>query len=127
MNPFKFFFLAILPFLFMSCGGTTVKVRQSSDGVNAQISVTTNNPTNVQVTPSIDVKLDDLFPLIDSVSADVGKPLSFNDQGELFITFKDDDLCVLNEQQTKTGQYYIESSYISSLSERVRNFLPMYF
>lgn len=67
--------------LFASCGGTTVKVKQSSDGVSATISVETNNPTSVDVTPSVSVKLDDIAPLLDSVQ----DSLSFDENGELNI------------------------------------------
>lgn len=68
-------------FIFASCGGTTVKVKQSSDGVNATISVETNNPTSVDVTPSVSVKLDDIAPILDSVQ----DTLSFDENGELSI------------------------------------------
>jgi len=64
-----------------ACGGTTVKVKQSSDGVNATVSVQTNNPTNVDVTPSVSVKLDDLTELL-NVAQDT---LSFDSNGEMTI------------------------------------------
>lgn len=65
-----------------SCGGTTVKVKQSSDGVNATVSVQTNNPTNVDVTPSVSVKLDDLAPFLDAVQ----DSLQFDEHGEMTLS-----------------------------------------
>lgn len=76
-------FIAVL-LLFCSCGGTTVKVKQSSDGVNATVSVQTNNPTTVDVVPSVSVKLDDLAPFLDAVQ----DSLSFDENGEMEISAK---------------------------------------
>lgn len=77
----------------VSCGGTTVKVRQSSDGVNATVSVTTNNPTNVEVTPSISVDVGELNSVLDSLKNLSSEPLSFDfdKNGELTIDL--DQLC----------------------------------
>lgn len=74
-------FLAFVGIL-CSCGGTTVKVKQSSDGVNATVSVQTNNPTNVDVTPSVSVKLDDLAPFLDAVQ----DSLEFDENGEMTLS-----------------------------------------
>lgn len=71
--------------MFCSCGGTTVKVKQSSDGVNATVSVTTNNPTDVSVTPSVQVNLDDLSTLLNSVQ----DTLSFDENGEIILSSTD--------------------------------------
>lgn len=77
----KILFVCALAVSLVSCGGTTVKVRQSSDGVNATVSVQTNNPTNVDVTPSISVNLDDISELL-NVAQD---SLSFDENGEMII------------------------------------------
>lgn len=83
MERFKIFLLFIFAAtLACSCGGTTVKVKQSSDGVNATVSVQTNNPTHVDVTPSVSVKLDDLSELL-NVAQDT---LSFDSNGEMVIS-----------------------------------------
>ena len=81
----KFVFVLALVLLLTSCGGTTVKVKQSSDGVNAQVTVTTNNPTDVDVIPSVSVKLDDLAEFMNSVQ----DSLSFDENGEMILTGKD--------------------------------------
>lgn len=78
-------FLVSALVIFSSCGGTTVKVKQSSDGVNATISVQTNNPTNVDVNPSISVTLDELNDLL-KVPTDT---LVFDDSGTLSFTKQD--------------------------------------
>lgn len=80
MKKFVFFFALVG--ILCSCGGTTVKVKQSSDGVNATVSVQTNNPTNVDVTPSVSVKLDDLAPFLDAVQ----DSLEFDDNGEMTLS-----------------------------------------
>ena len=80
----KFLFFVFVVCFLSSCGGTTVKVKQSSDGVNATVTVQTNNPTNVDVTPSIEVKLDDLNELL-KLSPD---SLSFDDKGELSLSVR---------------------------------------
>lgn len=72
-------------FLLASCGGTTVKVKQSSDGVNATVTVQTNNPTNVDVKPSIEVKLDDLTEFLNSVQ----DTLAFDENGEIILSSSD--------------------------------------
>lgn len=77
----KILFFCAIVFALASCGGTTVKVKQSSDGVNATVSVQTNNPTNVDVTPSVSVKLDDISELL-NVAQD---SLSFDENGEMVI------------------------------------------
>ena len=83
MKKIFIFLCAVLTVLvFASCGGTTVKVKQSSDGVNATISVETNNPTSVDVNPSVSVKLEDLAPFLDSVQ----DSLSFDENGEMILT-----------------------------------------
>lgn len=79
-----FIFLSVAAVL-CSCGGTTVKVKQSSDGVNATVSVTTNNPTDVSVTPSVQVNLDDLSTLLNSVQ----DSLSFDENGEIILSSTD--------------------------------------
>lgn len=76
--------LCMIPLL-SSCGGTTVKVRQSSDGVSATVSVETNNPTNVDVKPSVTVTMEDLSGLLNSVQ----DSLEFDENGEMEITSKD--------------------------------------
>lgn len=76
--------LCIVP-LISSCGGTTVRVRQSSDGVSATISVETNNPTNVDVKPSVSVTMDDLSEILNSVQ----DSLEFDENGEMTLTSKD--------------------------------------
>lgn len=81
----KFVFALALVALLTSCGGTTVKVKQSSDGVNAQVTVTTNNPTDVDVIPSVSVKLDDLAEFMNSVQ----DSLSFDENGEMILSGKD--------------------------------------
>lgn len=81
----NFVFALALVALLTSCGGTTVKVKQSSDGVNAQVSVTTNNPTDVDVIPSVSVKLDDLAEFMNSVQ----DSLSFDENGEMTLSGKD--------------------------------------
>lgn len=83
MEKFLFFFALVA--LLSSCGGTTVKVKQSSDGVNAQVTVTTNNPTDVDVIPSVSVKLDDLAGFLDSVQ----DSLAFDENGEMILSVKD--------------------------------------
>ena len=83
MKHFIMFF--IFAFLLCSCGGTTVKVKQSSDGVNATVTVQTNNPTDVNVKPSIEVNLDDLNSLLKSPT----DSLKFDDSGELSFTVSD--------------------------------------
>lgn len=83
MKQFLFFIAVLITaFSLSSCGGTTVKVKQSSDGVNATVSVQTNNPTNVDVTPSVSVKLDDLSELL-NIAQDT---LSFDNNGEMVIS-----------------------------------------
>ena len=72
---------ALIAFAIASCGGTTVKVKQSSDGVNATVSVQTNNPTNVDVTPSVSVKLDDISELLNMAQ----DTLKFDENGEMII------------------------------------------
>lgn len=81
----KFLFLFLTVFFICSCGGTTVKVKQSSDGVNATVTVQTNNPTDVNVKPSIEVNLDDLNSLLKSSS----DSLKFDETGELSFTVSD--------------------------------------
>lgn len=78
----KILIFCALVFALASCGGTTVKVKQSSDGVNATISVQTNNPTNVDVNPSVSVKLDDLSELLNAAQ----DSLSFDENGEMIIS-----------------------------------------
>lgn len=78
----KFLLFLAIAGIFCSCGGTTVKVKQSSDGVNATVSVQTNNPTNVDVTPSVSVKLDDLAPFLDAVQ----DSLEFDEHGEMTLS-----------------------------------------
>lgn len=89
----KLIICLISAILLVSCGGTTVKVRQSSDGVNATVSVTTNNPTNVEVTPSISVDVGELNEVLDSLKNLSSEPLSFDfdKNGELTINL--DQLC----------------------------------
>lgn len=118
----NFLIISLLALFLCSCGGTTVKVRQSSDGVNAEVSVTTNNPTSVQVTPSVNVKLDDLLPVVDTLSQVLGEPLSFNSDGELNFNFS--DLCLSKKVQTlqtlsmnPTLSPYIMSLYSSGLHQ----------
>lgn len=83
MNKLTIFLLFVSAALMASaCGGTTVKVKQSSDGVNATVSVQTNNPTNVDVNPSVSVKLDDLSELL-NIAQDT---LSFDSNGEMVIS-----------------------------------------
>lgn len=77
-----FLFFVSVALAACACGGTTVKVKQSSDGVNATISVQTNNPTNVDVTPSVSVKLDDLAPFLDAVQ----DSLQFDANGEMTLS-----------------------------------------
>lgn len=85
MKKFVIFCAVLISALFLvSCGGTTVKVKQSSDGVNATVSVQTNNPTDVQVNPSVSVKLDDLSELL-NIGQDT---LSFDSNGEMVIDTK---------------------------------------
>lgn len=72
---------ALIVLALASCGGTTVKVKQSSDGVNATVSVQTNNPTNVDVTPSVSVKLDDISELLNMAQ----DTLEFDENGEMII------------------------------------------
>lgn len=81
----NFVFVLALVALLSSCGGTTVKVKQSSDGVNAQVTVTTNNPTDVDVIPSVSVKLDDLKEFMNSVQ----DSLSFDENGEMILSGRD--------------------------------------
>lgn len=81
----KFLILTFLVALLTSCGGTTVKVRQSSDGVSATISVETSSPTNVQVNPSVSVSLDDLKDVFKEPVDTVVFPTS----GELSYTRQD--------------------------------------
>lgn len=81
----KFLIISFLVALLTSCGGTTVKVRQSSDGVSATISVETSSPTNVQVTPSVSVSLDDLKDVFKEPVDTVVFPAS----GELSYTRQD--------------------------------------
>lgn len=78
----KVILFLVLVGVLCSCGGTTVKVKQSSDGVNATVSVQTNNPTNVDVTPSVSVKLDDLAPFLDAVQ----DSLEFDEHGEITLS-----------------------------------------
>lgn len=78
----NFLILFSLFALLTSCGGTTVKVRQSSDGVNATVSVQTNNPTSVTVTPSIDISLEDLNSLLKSPADSI----KFDESGEVSLT-----------------------------------------
>lgn len=128
----NFMIVSLLALFLCSCGGTTVKVRQSSDGVNAEVSVTTNNPTNVQVTPSVNVKLDDLLPVVDTLSQVLGESLSFNSDGELNFNFS--DLCLSKKVQTlqtlctnPTLSPYITSLYSSGLpqSQHPMSFMNM--
>lgn len=95
----KFFILSFLVVLLSSCGGTTVKVRQSSDGVSATISVETSSPTNVQVNPSVSVSLDDLKDVfkepVDSVVFPASGELSYTRQ-DLVRFHKDKLLKVAN-------------------------------
>ena len=81
----KLLFALALVATLSSCGGTTVKVKQSSDGVNATVSVQTNNPTDVNVTPSVQVTLDDLSTLLNSVQ----DTLSFDENGEITLSSSD--------------------------------------
>lgn len=81
----KFSFILALVATLSSCGGTTVKVKQSSDGVNATVSVQTNNPTDVNVTPSVQVTLDDLSTLLNTVQ----DSLSFDENGEITLSSSD--------------------------------------
>ena len=81
----KLFSALVLVATLSSCGGTTVKVKQSSDGVNATVSVQTNNPTDVNVTPSVQVTLDDLSTLLNSVQ----DTLSFDENGEITLSSSD--------------------------------------
>lgn len=89
----KIISLAVVSFLLMSCGGTTVKVRQSSDGVNATVSVTTNNPTNVEVTPSIVVDVGELEDVLDSLQVLSSEPISFNFDNNGVMEINLESLC----------------------------------
>lgn len=112
-NFFKIITLAVISFLFMSCGGTTVKVRQSSDGVNATVSVTTNNPTNVEVTPSINVDVGELGEVLDSLQNLSSEPISFNfdEYGEMIINL--DELCKSISPRTLIRHVpYFESQFM---------------
>lgn len=85
MTKLSFYLVLVCAALMATaCGGTTVKVKQSSDGVNATVTVQTNNPTNVDVVPSVSVKLDDLAPLLDAVQ----DTLAFDENGELELSAK---------------------------------------
>lgn len=106
----KLIFCLISAILLVSCGGTTVKVRQSSDGVNATVSVTTNNPTNVEVTPSISVDVGELNDVLDSLKNLSSEPVSFefDENGEMQINLE--QLCKSINPQTLTQ---LLSSYVS--------------
>lgn len=83
MKKFIVLFLASLTVLFAaSCGGTTVKVKQASDGVSATISVETNNPTSVDVNPSVSVKLDELDSFLNAVQ----DSLIFDENGVMTLS-----------------------------------------
>lgn len=85
MKKIIFFLVLCMIPLLSSCGGTTVKVRQSSDGVSATVSVETNNPTNVDVKPSVTVSMEDLTGLLNSVQ----DSLEFDENGVMEFTSKD--------------------------------------
>lgn len=106
----KLIFCLISAILLVSCGGTTVKVRQSSDGVNATVSVTTNNPTNVEVAPSISIDIGELNEVLDSLKNLSSEPVSFefDENGEMQINF--DSLCKSIDPQMLTQ---LLSSYVS--------------
>lgn len=93
----RFLILFSLVSLLTSCGGTTVKVRQSSDGVSATISVETSSPTSVQVTPSVSISLDDLKDVfkepIDSVVFPPSGELSYTEQD--LVRFHKDKLLIM--------------------------------
>lgn len=49
---------AIVTFFASSCGSTTkAYIRNGADGTSTTVSITTNNPTNWQVSPNTDLKL----------------------------------------------------------------------
>lgn len=85
MKKIIFFLMLCMIPLLSSCGGTTVKVRQSSDGVSATVSVETNNPTNVDVKPSVTVSMEDLSGLLNSVQ----DSLEFDENGVMTLSSKD--------------------------------------
>ena len=51
--PFLLAFLAMC-YLFTSCGTTRATIRTTADNTQSSISITTNNPTSVSVSNSID-------------------------------------------------------------------------
>ena len=108
----KIIFCLISAILLVSCGGTTVKVRQSSDGVNATVSVTTNNPTNVEVTPSISVDVGELNDVLDSLKNLSSEPVSFefDSNGEMQINFE--QLCK-SQMLTQLLSSYVSPSIMS--------------
>lgn len=112
MKNFLVAFLAV--FLLSSCGGTTVKVRQSSDGVNATVSVQTNNPTSVTVTPSIDVSLEDLHDLLKSPADSI----KFDESGEVSFTVSD----LVRFDPVKVSKFLDNENDVSSF---VRYYAPL--
>lgn len=110
----KFLILTLFVALLTSCGGTTVKVRQSSDGVNATVSVQTNNPTSVTVTPSIDVSLDDLNDLFKSPSDSI----KFDESGEVSFSVSD----LVRFDAVKVSKFLDDEKDVSFF---VRHFTPL--
>lgn len=49
--------ILVITFFFSSCGTTRVVVRNSADSTKTNITVQTNNPTDVGVSPNISVDL----------------------------------------------------------------------
>ena len=48
---------AIAMFFFSSCGTTQAIVRTSADSASTTISISTNNPTDVGITPNVSLQL----------------------------------------------------------------------
>lgn len=53
-NFYKILVLAILAYLMCSCGTTRAVIRTTAEGTASTISITTNNPTSVNVSPRLD-------------------------------------------------------------------------
>lgn len=49
--------LIALLYIFCSCGTTRAVVRNSADNTTTTISITTNNPTSVQASPDVQLKM----------------------------------------------------------------------
>lgn len=110
----KFLIITFLVVFLTSCGGTTVKVRQSSDGVNATVSVQTNNPTSVTVTPSIDVSLEDLNDLLKSPV----DTIKFDESGEVSLNVSD----LVRFDPVKVSRFLEDEKDVSLF---VRHFTPL--